>query len=71
MRSQTFSYVVQWQQPTTLQLGSATLTYHPGRTQQRAFTAISEAAAVALAKWCAAPGCTDFEVLPRFTLKSQ
>ena len=61
MRRQTYSYVVQWQRPIDW----------VGRTQQRSFTAISEDAAVALAKWCAAPGCTDFEVLPRFTLKSQ
>jgi peroxiredoxin len=61
MRKQTYSYVVQWMRPINW----------VGRVQQRSFTAISEDAAVALARWCAAPGCTDFKVLPRFTLMSQ
>ena len=61
MRVQSYSYVVEWSRPIRGDL----------MTYQRSFMATSEDAAVGLAKWCAAPGCTDFKVLPRFTLKCQ
>ena len=61
MRKQSHSFVVEWRRPIRGDL----------MTYQRSFMATSEDAAVGLARWCAAPGCADFKVLPRFTLKCQ